>query len=196
MGLILEGIVTTLDADRELHLTAMGPVFESADAMAFELRPYEGSRTLANLTRSGQGVLHVTDDVALIARSALGGLETLPRTVPAERVDGRIVADACRWYEFEVTGHQVDGPRHRLACRTVALGRGRDFWGFNRARHALIEAAILLSRADRMEPQTLRDEFARLAVPIDKTAGAGERELWAWLCEELARRTTTPSGRS
>ncbi len=196
MGLILEGIVTTLDADGELHLTAMGPVFESAAALVFELRPYEGSRTLANLLRSGQGVLHVTDDVALIARSALGGLETLPRTVPAERVDGRIVADACRWYEFEVTEHQVEGPRHRLACRTVALGRGRDFWGFNRARHALIEGAILLSRADRIEPQTLRDEFARLAVPIDKTAGTAERELWTWLYRELARRTATPSSRS
>lgn len=190
MALILEGLVTSLNADRTVHLTPMGPVFESPDAMQFELRPYEGSTTLANLQRHPQGVLHVTDDVSLIAVAALGQLTTLPAMKPAQSIDGSILADACRWYEFEVDQHTANPPRHRLLCRVVAYGRGRDFWGFNRARHALLEAAILLTRVGLLEPEYIRREFERLAVPIEKTAGEAEQQLFERLKAELELRTT------
>ena len=66
------------------------------------LRPFQTSTTYTNLARTRQGVFHVTDDVLLLARAAIGKLDTPPLTVPATSVDGDILADACRWYEFTI----------------------------------------------------------------------------------------------
>jgi len=58
-------------------------------------------------------------------------------------------------------------------------GTRRDFIGFNRARHAVLEAAILATRVHLLPPDQIRDELTRLAVPVEKTAGPREREAWA-----------------
>ena len=58
----------------------------------------------------------------------------------------------------------------------VGRGRGREFIGFNRACHAVLEASILASRVRRLPADEIRAELARLAVLVDKTAGPRERE--------------------
>ena len=69
--MILEGIVTTLGPEGLLNVAPMGPQVD--DAMRrFVLRPYRTSTTYRNLKARGEGVLHVTDDVLLLARSAVG----------------------------------------------------------------------------------------------------------------------------
>src|SRR5919109_1266222 len=96
-AMLLEGIVTTLNNDGKPHIAPMGPIVDAT----FEhllLRPFRTSVTYENLKRSGQGVLHVTDDVELLAHAAVGGLEILPPLRPAEAVEGVILTDACRWY--------------------------------------------------------------------------------------------------
>ena len=65
--MILEGLVTTLDADGRLNVAPMGPRVD-AGFWTFALRPFRPSRTYANLLRHGEGVLHVTDDVTLYSR--------------------------------------------------------------------------------------------------------------------------------
>ena len=40
-----------------------------------------------------------------------------------------------------------------IVADVVDSGRLRDFFGFNRAKHAVIEAAILATRIDFLEPQ-------------------------------------------
>src|ERR1700742_1950482 len=95
-GILLEAIVTTLNADGSPHIAPMGPIVD----IAFErllLRPYRTSTTYQNLRRTGQGVLHVTDDVALFAHAAVGQLKHLPKMIPATAVEAPIIADACRW---------------------------------------------------------------------------------------------------
>ncbi|HMO85457.1 MAG TPA: DUF447 family protein, partial [Lacipirellulaceae bacterium] len=68
---MLEGLVTTLNADGSVHLAPMGPLV-GADQDRLWLRPYATSTTYGNLCRTPAGVFHVTDDVELLARAALG----------------------------------------------------------------------------------------------------------------------------
>src|SRR5439155_25943102 len=99
--------------------------------------PYRTSTTYRNLKARGEGVLHVTDDVLLLARTALGipvGAEVATRA--AAVVDGRVLVDACRYYEFRVIDLDDRDERTTLVAETVAEGRFRDFFGFNRAKHA------------------------------------------------------------
>ena len=69
--MILEGLVTTTDSTGAMHLAPMGPRVE-ADWSEFLLRPFPSSQTYRNLKAHGQGVLHVTDDVWLLAQAAVG----------------------------------------------------------------------------------------------------------------------------
>ena len=67
MNPILEGLVTTIDPDGGMHLAPMGPRI-TADWKRLLLRPFPTSHTFQNLKARGTGVLHVTDDVLLLAR--------------------------------------------------------------------------------------------------------------------------------
>src|SRR5258708_13586363 len=99
--MILEGIVTTISPEGTLNVAPMGPRVEpSMDR--FELRPFRTAQTYRNLCAHGEGVLHVTDDVLLLARAAVGPVEPLPDVERAERILGSILRDACRYYEFPV----------------------------------------------------------------------------------------------
>src|SRR6478752_5534400 len=71
--MILEGIVTSLDAGGALNVAPMGPIVDESMSR-LRLRPYQSSRTYRNLKATGCGVLHVVDDVLLIARAAIGRL--------------------------------------------------------------------------------------------------------------------------
>ena len=170
--MILEGIVTTLSPEGHLNVAPMGPQVD--DTMRrFVLRPYRSSTTYRNLKARGEGVLHVTDDVLLLARSAVG-FATEVATRPAEAVVGRIILDACRYYEFRVIQLDDRDDRTTIAVETVAEGRLRDFFGFNRAKHAVIEAAILATRTSFLPLEDIRAEFKRLEVLVAKTGGPAE----------------------
>jgi hypothetical protein len=54
----------------------------------------------------------------------------------------------------------------------------RPFSGFNRARHAVLEAAILATRLHLLPAQQVRLHLELLEPAVQKTAG--ERELQAW----------------
>ncbi len=173
--MILEAIVTTVNQDGSLNISPMGPTV-SADLSQFTLRPFDTSTTCANLKRARTGVMHVTDDVLMFARSAIGDKPTNAPTRAAEKVDGRILTEACRFYEFRVDFIDQTNARMSLNCSTVKSGRLRDFWGFNRAKHAVIEAAILATRIDFLPKNEISDSLARLQTIVDKTAGPRETE--------------------
>src|SRR5207249_2404602 len=129
-AMILEGIVTTLDPDGAPHIAPMGPTVDAA-MRRFTLRPFPTAQTYQNLRAHGEGVLHVTDDVLLLARAALGPVEPLPPLIPAARVRGFVLADACRYYEFRVVSFDDSGQRVQIDCEVIHTGRLRDFFGFN-----------------------------------------------------------------
>jgi uncharacterized protein len=182
--MILEGIVTTTNADGSLNVAPMGPIVDET-MRTLVLRPFQTSKTYANLKRRGEGVLHVTDDVLLLAQAAIGALPETPRTFPAKQVQGAVLCSACRWYEFRVASLDDSAERTRIEARVVHTGRLRDFFGFNRARHAVLEAAILATRVHLLSADEILTQLDRLALPVEKTAGEAERTAFALLREYI-----------
>lgn len=176
--MILESIVTTRNEDGTTNVAPMGPIVD-AGMTHFTLRPFQTSTTYANLKRNGCGVLHVTDDVLLMAQAALGRFTTLPAMTPAQFIDGSVLADACRWYEFRVASIDDSAERTVIETDVVHSGRIRDFFGFNRAKHAVLEAAILATRLHLLPLDDVRRQLATLRSPVQKTAGPQEREAFA-----------------
>lgn len=178
--MILEGIVTTLNADGTVNVSPMGPLVDEA-MERLVLRPYPTSTTFANLQRTGAGVLHVTDDVELLARAAVGQLLETPELIEVAGVATPVLAAACRWYAFEIESIDASRTPHRVECRVVDQGRLRDFFGFNRAKHAVIEAAILATRIEFLPAEDILAELARLQAPVEKTGGPSEERAFAFL---------------
>ncbi len=178
--MILEGLVTTVNVDGSANISPMGPEVDVA-MTRFVLKPFQTSRTYANLKRLGEGVLHVTDDVELIARAAIAHWDDLPPLIPATAVSGWILADACRWYAFRVMSLDDSQPRTRIECQVIDQGRVRDFFGFNRAKHAVLEAAILATRTALLPAAEVQQELDRLAVIVEKTAGPSEQRAFSLL---------------
>ena len=178
--MILEGLVTTRNADGSPHLAPMGPRV-GPDFARFVLRPFPTSTTYQNLRRHPEGVLHVTDDALLLARAALGAADPLPPLRPAEKVNGFVLADCCRHYEFVVRSVDDSAERVVMDAEVVHAGRHRDFFGFNRAKHAVVEAAILATRFHPLPLDEVAAEFARLRVVVGKTGGPAEHEAMDFL---------------
>jgi hypothetical protein len=184
--MILEGIVTTLAPDGQLNIAPMGPCVD-AKMERFVLRPFRTAQTYRNLKAHGEGVLHVTDDVLLLAQAALGLVEPPPAVIPAERVRGFVLSDACRWYEFRVTARDESEERVRIEVEVVHTGWIRDFFGFNRAKHAVVEAAILATRTDFLPLADIEAEYRKLAILVAKTGGEQERRAFDFLQGHVAQ---------
>jgi hypothetical protein len=189
--MILEGIVTTLDSTGAVHVAPVGPIVDES-LSKLRLRPFNTSQTYANLKRTRFGVFHVVDDVLLLARSAVGLLPETPATVPAEKIRGAVLADCCRWYEFEVREVDDSQERAEMLAQVVHSGRRRDFFGFNRAKHAVLEAAILATRVHLISRADIQSEFNRLKPAVSKTGGPAELEAFA-LLEHYVRDATDSS---
>jgi hypothetical protein len=186
--MILEGIVSSEGEDGAPHAAPMGPRMPSRPPWkTFELRPFTSSTTWANLCRIPRGVLHVTDDPLVLARSALG--MPLGPWNPACNIAGWRLADACRWIEFEIVETSCEGPRGLMAARVVAEESGRPFFGFNRANHAVLEAAILATRLHLIPAKEILLEIERLRPLVVKTGGEAHHQAFA-LIEQACRGAT------
>jgi hypothetical protein len=170
-GPIVETVTTTINPDGTVNCAAMG--VEWSDEIIV-IKPYRSTRTLRNLQATGAAVVNLTDDILLFAQAALG--DPRPPTRHATAIDGAVLADACSWREVAVEAIDASRPRARVTTRVMARGAGREFVGFNRASHAVLEASIIASRAPRLPAAEIRAELARLQVLVDKTAGPRERE--------------------
>jgi hypothetical protein len=187
MPLILEGLVTTIGHGGQINIAPMGPIVDR-EVTHLTLRPFRTSTTFANLKDSGVGVFHVTDNVEMLARAAIDAWTEFPRCTPASSVAGMILADACRWFAFQVREFDDSEERSRIECDVVDHGRHRDFFGFNRAKHAVLEAAVLATRVGILPAQQILDEFQRLAVTVRKTAGDQEQRAWELLESHVRER--------
>ena len=182
--MILETIVSTLDVQGRPNFTPMGIVLEGESVL---LRPYKTAVTWRNLQDVGEGVVNFTDNVLLFARCAVESCQ--PPHREAQRVRGKVLEDACTWMEFVVESKDLTEDRGLFRGRVVGTGRLRDFVGFNRARHAVIEATILMTRIHLLGRDRVVEEMTRLRPLIDKTAGKSEREAFEFLEEHAGRWT-------
>ena len=183
--MILEGIVTTVSPEGIVNIAPMGPQV-GATMERFVLRPFRTAQTYRNLKAHGEGVLHVTDDVLLLAKAALGPVEPPPSLFPASRVRGFVLANSCRYHEFRVIALDDREERTRIDVEVLASGRLRDFFGFNRAKHAVVEAAILATRTAFLPLEEIEAEYRKLAVIVNKTGGPEEQLAFALLRDHVA----------
>jgi uncharacterized protein len=180
---IIETLVTSAAPDGTVNFAPMGVEWADDDLV---LKPFLETTTFRNLTASRAAVVNLTDDVMLFARAALSNPE-FP-AFPAEVVRGVVLEAACSWREVEVVSVDDTPPRSRIETRVVHRGFRREFIGFNRARHAVLEATILATRTHLIPLEQIRDELARLQVIVDKTAGPREREAMAFVAEYVRGR--------
>ena len=169
--MIVETIVTSSDPDGVINFAPMGVEWGEETIV---LKPFLETTTFRNLSATGVAVVNLTDDAMLFAQGAISSPQ-FPST-PAQVVRGVVLEGACSWREVEVTAVDSTPPRSRIETRVVHRGLRREFIGFNRARHAILEAAILATRTHLLPADEIRQEYARLQVIVDKTAGPREQE--------------------
>ena len=107
--------------------------------------------------------------------------------IPAQAVKGVVLAEACSWRELEVVAIDSTPPRSRIDGRVIHSGSRRDFIGFNRARHAVLETAIYATRVHLLPRDFLLSEIDRLQVIVDKTAGPREFEAMTLLADYIRK---------
>jgi uncharacterized protein len=180
MPMIRETIVTTINAEDRVHLAPLGII---ADGEGFILAPFRPSTTLENLRAVPFAVANYTDDVRIFA-GCLTGRRDWPVTA-AEKIAVPRLASAPAHAELAVTHLTEDEQRPRFHCRVLHRVSHAPFEGLNRAKAAVIEAAILVSRLDFLPREKIEREIEYLRIAVEKTAGPAEQEAWGWLMEKL-----------
>jgi uncharacterized protein len=180
---IIETIVTSMDPSGAVNFAPMG-VEWGEDVIV--LKPFLETSTFRNVSATKNAVVNLTDDAMLFAQGAISSPQ-FP-SVRASVVKGVVLEAACSWRELEVLTVDATPPRSRMEGRVVHRGYKREFIGFNRAKHAVLEAAILATRTHLIPAEQIRDEFARLQILVDKTAGPREREAMELLTRYVQSR--------
>jgi hypothetical protein len=179
MPLIVESIVTTLDEDGRPHIAPLGLI---ADGELWIIAPFRPSMTLDNLQAVPRAVASHVEDVRIFA-GCLTGRGDWP-LAPSGGPVPRLAAALSHW-EMAVVDVVEDATRPRFRMRVDAIVTHAPTGGFNRARAAVIELAILASRLAMLPREKVRREVAYLAMAVEKTAGPAEREAWGWLIEKV-----------
>jgi hypothetical protein len=179
--LIVESIVTTMSPEGEVNVAPMG--VEWGDDRIV-LKPFLETTTYRNVSAIRSAVVNLIDDVRVFARAAISNPQY--ETEPASVVKGTLLVNCCSWRELEVVTIDSTPPRSRIDMRVVHRGVKREFIGFNRARHAVLEAAIYATRLHLLERGFIESEMRRLHVIVDKTAAAAEREAMELLTSFVA----------
>lgn len=181
--MIIEGLLSTLRQDGGPHVAPMGPVVDEA-LESWLLRPFQSSTTFERLRADPRCIFHVMDDVLPIAQAALGLPVEL--TYTHHTAGGWIVDAACHWLELEVVDWKLDSLRSEARAVVVSRGFLRPFWGWNRAKHAVLEATILATRLHLADRAAIQEDLARLSVAVEKTAGPRERLAWELVNDYIA----------
>ena len=190
--MIIETIVTTRDANGEVNVAPMGVEWDpSVDDAHIVLKPFLETTTYRNITATRTAVVNLVDDVRVFARAAISN--PTYATVPAIAIAGAVLSDCCAWREVEVESIDSTPPRARIETRVVHRGTNRDFIGFNRAAHAVLETAIYATRVHMLPRELLDTELQRLQVIVDKTAGPREFEAMALLSNFIRSAPIAPA---
>jgi hypothetical protein len=179
--MIRELIVTTISAGGVVHIAPFGLIEDEGGDWV--IAPFHPSTTLDNLRAVPFLVANYTDDARIFA-GCLTGRRTWP-CVPATHVPPPRLAAALAHAEMQVVSVNEDPQRPRFRCRIVHRETHAPFAGMNRAKAAVLEGAILVSRLGMLPRAKVETEIGYLEIAISKTAGDAEREAWGWLMEAV-----------
>lgn len=187
--MIWETVVTTAALDGTVHIAPMG--IRERDNIVV-LSPFRPSTTLENVLETRSAVVNYCDDVRVFA-GCLTDRREWP-TLPADKVAGVRLAQTLAHAELRLDSIEDDALRPRLICKVVHRRTHAPFPGYNRARAAVLEAAILVSRLNMLAPEKIDREIEYLKIAIDKTAGPNELLAWQWLMEAIENHRAAQSG--
>jgi uncharacterized protein len=84
----------------------------------------------------------------------------------------------------------IDDHEERVSIDVEVVYHGtlREFFGFNRAKHVVVEAAILATRIHLLPIAEIEAEYRKLGVIVEKTGGEQEKAAFEFLQEYVARK--------
>lgn len=202
-SMVIEGVLTTENADGSMHVSPIGP-HVNPELSSWTLKPFQSSTTFTNLRATSRAVFHMVDDPLLMAAAVLGLCNrTEVSTGIADLLDAGQIAElvtakfhakfgwvldlSCRWHALTVQQWDVSTPRAIAVCLQSQQNEQRPFWGWNRARHSILELAILSSRLHMLDRQVIDEELNRHKIIIEKTAGPREMAAWELLNRHLSQ---------
>lgn len=176
--MIIESLVITWARDGTPNLAPLGPMFPSdwdeqdQTPESIILRPFEGSTTLANLRATRNAVVQFSSDAELFAKTAIGKLSQSEfDALTCEWGPGlRRLARCQRVFHVESASIEGTGPRFETRCRVLADESFDRPIGNCRGFAAVIEAAVMATRLHLIDAATVRAEFERLSIVVEKTA--------------------------
>jgi len=180
MPYIRETILTTANAAGQVHIAPLGII---ADGDHWIIAPFHPSQTIDNLAEVPFAVANYTDDVRIFA-GCLTGRKSWP-TVKLEDCPVPRIEPALAHSVLSVERIVDDPVRPRFICGVTAEQNHGPFLGFNRAKAAVLELAILTSRLNMLPREKIESEIAYLSIAVEKTAGPEEQEAWGWLMERV-----------
>lgn len=187
--MILETIITSVDADGKPHVTPFGISMQEGLVM---ISPYKPSVTLDNILASHSAVMNLTDDVRVFA-AALTKKQSW-QVVKADKIIGVRLANTLAHKELKLVNVKQDDTRPQLFLEVIHEVQHQPFQGFNRAQAAVIELAVLVSRLHLLPKEKIEAELQYLQIAINKTAGERELEAWGWLVEKIVNFYAEQSG--
>src|ERR1700759_4513223 len=138
MPMIRECVVTTVDATGHVHIAPLGLIQEREEWI---IAPFLPSATLHNLKVVPFATANYLDDVRVIAGCLTGRRNWPIGDIPGHAVP-RLKA-ALAHGELRVTRVDDDETRPRFHCAVSKVETHVPFRGLNRAKAAVLEAAIL-----------------------------------------------------
>jgi hypothetical protein len=181
MPYISETIITTADKNGNVHIAPIGII---AEKDGWVIAPFRPSVTLDNLAAVPFAIANYTDDARVFA-GCLTGRRDWP-TVPVEGYPVPRLTAALAHSVLQVDSIADDGVRPRHFCRVVSEKMHAPFTGLNRAKAAVLELAILVSRLGMLSRDKVEAEIGYLQIAVDKTAGPHEKEAWGWLMQRVS----------
>lgn len=179
--MIHEVIVTTQNANGMVHIAPMGIVqLENTERL---ILPFSPSNTLNNIRQIRMAVINYCDDIRIFAGCLIGKHDWL--LTKAVKIKGKYLTCTLAHEELKLLRIKEDKIRPKLYFKVVHTENHLPFQGFNRAQHAVIEAAILISRLQILPLATIEAQMQFLQIGLNKTAGKKELEAWGWLMDAL-----------
>ncbi|MDQ0995296.1 hypothetical protein QFZ34_000473 [Phyllobacterium ifriqiyense] len=180
MTYIRETIVTTMSGDGVIHIAPLGII---QHGQGWIIAPFRPSKTLENLAAVPFAIANYTDDMRIFA-GCLTGRKDWP-TVPVDDCPVPRLKSALSHSVLEVVSVENDELRPRHICKVISEAIHAPYTGLNRAKAAVLELAILVSRLQMLPPEKVAAEIDYLKIAIEKTAGPDELEAWSWLMQKV-----------
>jgi len=181
--MIIETVLSTVDRNKVPNFAPMGI---TCSAQLVVVRPFISSKTYQNLKDTGEAVINITDNVLVIAKTALGDKNIRYR--PDSFTACHLLEDACRFISCAVESVEEQNERAAFNCRILGKSWLRDFSAFNRAKHAVIEASILATRLHLYPRELISAKLDEYRLLVRKTGSTQEEEALLLLDNYIQRK--------